>query len=61
MQMNDKIRARLQQLDDTTIGNMANDLQATRITDDVKGVGSGVKGPGLTTDKRVLMVYMLSR
>lgn len=36
--MNDKIRARIQQLDERTIGNMANDLEATRITDEVKGV-----------------------
>lgn len=38
MQMNDKIRARIQQLDERTIGNMANDLEATRITEEVKGV-----------------------
>lgn len=36
--MNEKIRARIEQMDERTIANMANDLEATRITSDIKGV-----------------------
>ncbi|KAI5454681.1 hypothetical protein NCC49_003571 [Naganishia albida] len=37
-QMNERIRARIEQLDEKTIANMANDLEATRITDEIKGM-----------------------
>lgn len=39
--MNERIRARIEQLDEKTIANMANDLEATRITDEIKGVRAG--------------------
>ena len=40
-QMNDKIRIRIKEIEDMAIGSMADDLQATRITDESKGVCTG--------------------
>lgn len=39
--MNDKIRIRIKEIEDMAIGSMADDLQATRITNESKGVCIG--------------------
>jgi hypothetical protein len=36
--MNEKIRIRIKQIEDGAVSNMADELQATQITDESKGV-----------------------
>lgn len=59
--MNDKIRIRIKEIEDSAIGSMADELQATQIADESKGVCTTPKDVYRGTESALISPALLCR